>query len=157
MGYDILKNEEQVTVVVTLDADNQHNPDEVKNIIKPILAGESQMVIGSRRLGSADKGSLFRVTGVYLLTWLINFISGTKLTDCSSGFKAFSTVALQKIRLYEAQYQSTEVIIEAAKQGLIIAEVPIHIASREFGDSKKGTNWQYGYRFLKVIVKSWWR
>lgn len=156
LGYDILKRE-GVKVVVTLDADNQHNPDEIYRLITPILAQQSDLVIGSRKLGSGQSDSILRSFGVNFLTRIVNLVSGTKLTDCSSGFKAFSIEALRKIKLYEAQYQSTEVIIQAAKQGLAISEVPISISLRQHGESKKGSNWRYGIRFLKVIIKSWWR
>lgn len=156
LGYEILQRD-QVKAIVTLDADNQHDPSEIKNLIEPILEGKSQLVIGSRRLGSATRESVIRSFGIHFLTRLINFISGTKLTDCSSGYKAFCVSVFKRIRLYEDQYQATEVIIESAKKGVAMMEVPISITPRKYGETKKGNNWQYGYRFLKVLIKSWWR
>ena len=157
LGYDILKNHDAVSVIVTLDADNQHDPDQLGRIIAPILSKESDLVIGSRRLGDEQYNSIIRSIGVRGLTSIINVIAGTNLTDCSSGYKAFSKKALNSIQLFENQYQSTEVIISAAKAGLVISEVPISLSLRVHGETKKGNTIQYGFRFIKVLIKSWWR
>jgi len=156
LGYEMLKGE-NVVVVVTLDADNQHDPSDIEKIVTPILKKESQLVIGSRRLGTEEHESAVRRAGVIILTAIINFITGQKLTDCSSGYKAFSIDGLNKITLYEDQYQSAEVIICAAKAGLTISEVPVSISLRSYGETKKGSSFRYGLNFCKVLVKSWWR
>ena len=57
----------------------------------------------------------------------------------------------------EDQFQSSEVLIAAAKKGLRIGEVPIRITRREFGESRKGTNFAYGALYLRTVAKSWWR
>ena len=157
LGYDILKNHDTVSVIVTLDADNQHDPDQLGQITAPILLKKSDIVIGSRRLGNEQYDSIVRSIGVRALTAVVNFITGTNLTDCSSGYKAFSKKALNTIQLFESQYQSTEVIISAAKAGLVISEVPISLSLRMHGETKKGNTIQYAFRFIKVLIKSWWR
>ena len=65
--------------------------------------------------------------------------------------------AIACLDLREDQYQTSEVIVEAAKKGLRIVEVPIHINLRMHGTSRKGPNMGYGFFFVKAMVKTWWR
>jgi hypothetical protein len=84
-------------------------------------------------------------------------ILGTKITDCSSGYRAFSIAVLQKCYLNQDQYHTSEMIIEASKRGFRIIEKPIHINERLSGESKKGTNWKYALFFFRAILKTWIR
>jgi GT2 family glycosyltransferase len=156
LGYDILlKN--NISIGVTMDADNQHLPEEIETMVAPILTNEFDLVIGSRVLGETFKSSRMRNTGIQLFTRVINFVTGLKLTDCSSGFKAFNVNKISTLNLREDQFQSAEVIVEAAKKGLRIGEVPISIVERKHGTSKKGRDLTYGLFFAKTLLKSWWR
>jgi hypothetical protein len=156
VGYGFLARQ-KVTVGVTLDADNQHDPNEIAQLVEPILSGKYDLVIGSRMLGEADPDSRVRFAGVILFSWLVSLLSGVRITDCSSGFKAFRIDQIAKLDLREDQFQSSEVLISAAKKGLKIGEVPIHIAKREFGESRKGTNLIYALLFFKTMARTWWR
>ncbi|MDD5454377.1 MAG: glycosyltransferase family 2 protein [Candidatus Ratteibacteria bacterium] len=156
LGYDILLHY-NMEIGITMDADGQHSPDEIEILSAPILENKCDLVIGSRVLGKSTQNTLLRNLGISLLTKIINMLLGLKLTDCSSGFKAFNMDKMKKLRLTEDQFQSAEVIIEAAKAGLRIKEVPITIMKRKYGKSKKGKDWKYGLLFAKTILKSWWR
>jgi hypothetical protein len=156
VGYGFLL-QHGVPIGVTMDADNQHDPREIATLVEPILSGKLDLVIGSRMLGSTELYSRVRLLGVIILSRLITLVSGVTITDCASGFKAFKVDQLAKLDLREDQYQSSEVLIKAAKKGLRIGEVPIHIARRGFGESRKGTNFAYGAFFLRAAAKSWWR
>ncbi|MDA3916044.1 MAG: glycosyltransferase family 2 protein [Deltaproteobacteria bacterium] len=156
LGYDILMRA-GVNICVTMDADCQHNPDEIPNLIKPILNDKADIVIGSRILGSFERDSLFRISGVYFFSFIVTSLTGLKITDPSSGFRAFNFHKLNTISLYEDQYHTSELIINAAKKGLRIVEEPITILKRKHGQSKKGKNLKYGLYFAKTILKSWWR
>jgi hypothetical protein len=101
--------------------------------------------------------SKFRYSGLKLFNFIISRLLKEKISDCSSGFRAFRTEVIKGINLREAQYQSTELIIEAVKKGYRIQEVPITIRERMYGQTKKGTNFKYGLNFTKVILKTWWR
>ena len=65
--------------------------------------------------------------------------------------------AMAEINLYEDQFHTSELIIEAIKKGLQVKEVPITILKRKYGKSKKGTDWNYGLNFARTIIKTWWR
>ena len=156
LGYDVLlKN--NIKIGVAMDADNQHRPEDIETMVAPILNDEFDLVIGSRVLGETYTSTALRNTGINLFTKIINFVTGLKMTDCSSGFKAFNVKKLSTLNLREDQFQSAEVIVEAAKKGLRIGEVPITIVERAHGTSKKGRDITYGLFFAKTILKSWWR
>lgn len=156
LGYDVLLRN-NVRIGVTMDADNQHLPEEIEKVVAPILNNEYDLVIGSRILGESYKSTLMRDTGINLFTKAINFITGLRLTDCSSGFRAFNVNKMSSLNLKEDQFQSAEVIIEAAKKSLRIGEVAITIVKRKHGTSKKGRDIKYGLFFAKTVLKSWWR
>jgi hypothetical protein len=157
LGYNLLKLSKGVRIGVTMDADNQHRPEDLETLIRPILDGSCDLVIGSRRLGETKSSSLVRNLGVVVFSGALSFIIGVKLTDCSSGFKSFSRRWMDSVTLLEDQFQSTEVLIATVKKGLRVGEVPITIENRPCGESKKGTDLRYGLQVAKVLVKSWWR
>jgi hypothetical protein len=114
-------------------------------------------VIGSRILGDRESASRLRIAGVYVFGRIVTTLLGKKITDPSSGFRAFRMDAVSSIRLHEDQYHTSELIIEAVKQGLRIGEVPITILRRKYGKSKKGKDLIYGFHFARIIIKTWWR
>jgi len=111
-------------VLILLDADFQHNPDEIPHLIKPILEG-SDLVIGSREAQSS-KTPRYRRIGQKILLHSTRLLSGEKLTDSESGFRALSRRAISEIRLTENGFAvETEMIARATDEGLKITEVPI--------------------------------
>jgi glycosyltransferase involved in cell wall biosynthesis len=156
MGYDILKKA-GIGICVTMDADGQHNPEEIPGLLRPLLEDESDIVIGSRIVGSREKDSLFRLAGVYFFGFVINRLTGLKITDPSSGFRAFKMDVVRRIPLDEDQFHTSELIINAAKGGFRIHEAPVTIMKRKYGKSKKGRDWFYGLNFAKIVIRSWWR
>jgi len=156
LGYDILK-QAGADICVTMDADGQHRPEEIEILVSPIIHDQYDFVIGSRILGYREKDSALRVAGVQLFGRLISAMLGIKITDPSSGFRAFKMNKLEAINLYEDQYHTSELIIETVKKGLHIVEVPISILKRRHGKSKKGRNLIYALNFTRTIIKAWWR
>jgi hypothetical protein len=156
LGYDILK-EAAGNICVTMDADGQHQPEEIEALVLPIINDEYDVVIGSRIIGTREKDNPLRIAGVHIFAAIISSLLGKRITDPSSGFRAFKMEKIKTIDLYEDQYHTSEMIIEAIKKGLRVKEVPITILKRKFGKSKKGKDLIYGYHFAKIIVKTWWR
>jgi len=156
LGYDLAQRL-GAKVVVTHDADGQHSPEEIENVVRPILDGEKDFVIGSRILGEREHDSQVRLVGIHVNNFLINFLAGTDVSDCSSGFKAIRVESLRRVDLSEDQFQAAEAIIAAAKSGLRIGEAPISVARRWTGESKKGRNLSYGFNFTRTVLKAWWK
>jgi len=156
LGYDIAAAL-RPRVLVTMDADGQHQPEELERLVAPIMEDRADIIVGSRVLGSREKDSAVRWAGVHMFNWIINALMGTRITDCSSGFRAFRLEAISGLTLVQEQYHTAELIIVASKAKLRICEEPIHISKRISGQSKKGKNLIYGFRFLRTVVKAWIR
>ena len=156
LGYDILRNS-GADICVTMDADGQHQPEEIEQLVVPIIDDKYDVVIGSRVLGIREKDSPIRAAGVHVFGVIITSLLGKRITDPSSGFRAFKMDKIKNIDLREDQYHTSELIIDAVKKGLRVKEVPITILKRKFGKSKKGKNLKYGFNFAKTIIKAWWR
>jgi hypothetical protein len=136
-----------------MDADGQHRPDEIPRLVEPVLAGRADYVQGSRYTGRYDDAGGARDTGVRGFTWLINRVSGAGITDCTNGFRAIRVESLGRLRLEEDRFSAPELILESARQGLRIAEVPVHVRARALGQSKKPRRLGYPLGFLRVIVQ----
>lgn len=156
LGYDIAMAA-GAEVIVTMDADGQQLPEEIERLVKPILSGDLDIVIGSRILGRQEKVSTFRTVGVYVFNFIINLLAGARITDCSSGFRAFRVDSLKKVLLLQDQFHTAELIIDAARKGVRIGEVPSTHLRRYSGESKKGKDLSYGLNFSRTIIKSWLR
>jgi hypothetical protein len=156
LGYDILK-EAGGDICVTMDADGQHQPEDLEALVLPIINDEYDVVIGSRLLGAREKDNPLRIAGVHFFSAIISSLLGKRITDPSSGFRAFKMEKIKTIDLYEDQYHTSELIIDAVKKGLRVKEEPITILKRKFGKSKKGKDLIYGFHFARIIVKTWWR
>ena len=121
--------EKGADIMVTLDSDGQHNPDQIPSLIEPLKQG-FDLVLGSRFLRNDDKEKVpkFRSFGIKTITKLTQAASYRGITDSQSGFRAYNKNALSKINLYEdGMAVSTEILLRAAEKKLLVAEVPITI------------------------------
>jgi glycosyltransferase involved in cell wall biosynthesis len=155
-GY-TLAMEREAAIVVTMDADGQHLPEELPTLVQPILDGEADYVQGSRYLGQYDDAGGARDLGIRIFTALVNLLSGAGITDCTTGYRAIRVEDLARLRLEEPQFSAAEMIIEAAGKGLRIREVPVHIQSRLHGESKKPRRLGYPIGYLAAVVRTWRR
>lgn len=156
LGYDIGVRG-GASIVVTMDGDGQHLPEEIARLVEPIIADATDIVIGSRVLGKREKDSVFRWIGIHVFNFIINMLAGTNITDCSNGFRAFRVRSLQRLLLQQDQFHTAELIIDAARKGIRIAEAPVTVLRRHSGESKKGKNLSYGLKFSKTVLKTWLR
>lgn len=155
-GYRLMV-ESGAEIVVTLDADGQHRPDEMQRLVKPILDGEVDMAHGSRVLGHADRNHFARELGIVFFNRLVSFITRTHVTDCSNGYRAVRTTVLPQLVLRQEQFHTSEFMIEAIKRGIPATEVPITVDQRLHGHSKKPAVLRYGMGFANAIVRTWLR
>lgn len=146
-----------VEVVVTLDADGQHDPTQMARLVEPIVRGEADFVVGSRRMGEYEKESRSRDAGITVYTRLINLLGGTQVSDIANGYRAIRASRLAEIAFTEDQFHNPELLLGAARAGLRVLDVPVTIRRRTAGVSKKGTNLRYGLGFLRVMLKTWLR
>jgi hypothetical protein len=155
-GYRLMV-ESGAEIVVTLDADGQHRPDEMERLVKPVLDGEVDVAHGSRVLGHADRNHFARELGIVFFNRLVSMITRTHVTDCSNGYRAVRTRVLPQLVLRQEQFHTSEFMIEAIKRGIPATEVPITVEQRLHGHSKKPAVFRYGMGFANAIVRTWLR
>jgi len=144
-------------VIVTLDADGQHDPGEMEQLVKPLLADDMDMVQGSRILGDFEVESKARKHGVRVFAWLLTLLGGGRITDPSTGYRAMTATALKRLDLRQDQFYVSELILDASRKGMKVMEVPITIRARASGTSKKPTTFRYAWGFSKAIMRTWLR
>jgi len=142
------------SVVVTIDGDCQHDPRELHRVAAPVLRGEADMVQGSRTLGSSEVGSALRAGGVATFARVLTALTGSSITDPSTGYCAISAAALRSMDLRQDQFYVSELILQAARQDLRIMEVPITMRRRASGTTKKPPPARYAWGYSKAIVKT---
>ena len=155
-GYRLMA-ESAALVVVTLDADGQHLPSEMERLVKPVLDDEVDVAHGSRVLGEADPNSRSRELGIVFFNRVVSFITRTRVSDCSNGYRAVRTSVLPQLVLRQEQFHTSEFMIEAIKRGIPAKEVPVTVAKRAHGHSKKPAVVRYGIGFANAIVRTWLR
>jgi Glycosyl transferase family 2 len=144
-------------IVVTLDADGQHLPSEMERLVGPVLEGEVDVAHGSRVLGEADDNHFARELGIVFFNRLVSLITRTRVSDCSNGYRAVRTTVLPQLVLRQEQFHTSEFMIEAIKRGIPAKEVPVTVAKRLHGHSKKPAVVRYGLGFSNAIVRTWLR
>lgn len=144
-------------VVVTMDADGQHRPDQLDDLVKPIVHDAADYVQGSRFLGTYDDAGGARDLGIRLFNRVINLLGRVEITDCTNGYRAIRGDRLAQLRLEEDRFSAPEIIMESARHGLRMKEVPVHIRTRSHGDSKKPRRLGYPIGFLRTIFRVWLR
>lgn len=138
------------TAVITIDADYQHSPEELLIVIKPVLDNEADIVIGSRYLGHSKGVPIQRIIGHWGFTQLTNLLSGTFVTDSQSGFRAFSSKAIDILNFGSKSFSvESEMQFLATDHKLIVVEVPITI---KYSDKPKRPVMFHGLIVLNGIV-----
>lgn len=158
-GIDYLKSSSQSPlIVVFLDADHSDYPEEMADLVTPIIEDKADLVIGSRELGKKESGSMTpqQVFGNWLATRLMLWFYGVKFTDLGP-FRAIRFSSLQDLNMQDKSYGWTvEMQLKAAKQKMRCLEVPVRYRKR-IGFSKisgtiKGTI-MAGYKILYTLFK----
>ncbi len=101
-------------IIVTLDADGQHNPNEIPNLIKPIIKGKADIVIGSRFLKNQSM-PFFRRLGNYFFNLMTFIFFGIYTTDSQSGMRAFNKKVAQNLKIYTNKMEVSSEIIKQVR------------------------------------------
>lgn len=156
-GFIIAFNREY-KFIVEMDADGQHDPSDIPLFINFLNNNpDVDIVVGSRILGGQDSNACkIRTRFLPVYTKMINWATGYSLTDGLCGFKAYRASSLMKHPvvfqdLIESEYIVAEMYIRFAKAGLKVADIPIYVSQRKYGNSRKGT-FRYGIAVAWIII-----
>ncbi|MFC1688834.1 glycosyltransferase family 2 protein [Pseudomonadota bacterium] len=112
-------------VIVNTDADNQYCADDIKNLVKPIVQGKADYVIGARPVQTTDHFSFTKKQLQRLGSWVVRKASGTDIPDAPSGFRAISSACAAELNVYNDYTYTLETIIQAGQKRMAITSVPI--------------------------------
>jgi glycosyltransferase involved in cell wall biosynthesis len=138
-------------VIVTFDADGQHDPDDIARLLDPIVTGEADVVIGSRMLEPIGMPYPRR-----LANWTANIVTYLLFrawtTDSQSGLRAFSSQAAARIQIMTSGMEvSSEIIAETVKNRLKQKEVPVQAIYTDYSLSK-GQSFKVGVQTLRKLI-----
>jgi len=151
-----IARERNARALVILDSDGQHRPEDIPNLIGPILEGDADLVIGSRFIngGSGESMPTYRMLGIKVITAASNLSSDLGVKDTQSGFRAFSARALERLRFEENGMESTLEMLNACSDlELAVTEVPTSIRY----DVPKGSRYtaiSHGFTVLSFALIS---
>ncbi len=139
--------------LVRVDGDGQHSPSQVKNLLGPLVREEADLVIGSRFITREGYlSSLHRRGGIKLLNILSGLLLGQKITDNTSGFRAYNRKAVSLLaRDYPFDYPEPIEVYLLRRHGLHIQEVPATMRERGGGASSISLLHSY-YYLVKVLL-----
>ncbi|KWT86932.1 glycosyl transferase family 2 [Candidatus Magnetominusculus xianensis] len=150
----------QVTgdIIVFIDADGSHDPDDIPRLIEPIITGEADHVTGSRLLGGSSElhggfDEFFRLMGSAFITACINWRYRVRISDSQNGFRAIKTAVARKLTLKEnITTIEQEMIMKTIKKGFTLTEIPAHEYKRQAGVSKIRLT-KVWFRYIYSLVK----
>ena len=157
VGIREAKNE----IIVFVDADGSHDPADIPDLVKPILEGNSDMVIGSRAMGGSDEfkmniENLIRQIGSDFAATIVNYRWKADLTDIQNGFRALKTSVARDLNLNANDFDiEEEMVMKALRKKYIISEIKSHEYARQWGVSKLKTSksWKFIYRILIEVIR----
>ncbi len=144
-------------LVVTMDADGEHDPDDIPRLVQTAVEEAKDIVVGSRfldkRAHAYSMPILNRISNK-VSTLLLNRMFGTQITDSQSGFRVYKRDVFEKVNCREDKYlYLTEVLIRAILQGLTVTEVPIKSVYRRDKKLRHSMKESFQYSALLLRIK----
>lgn len=144
-------------VAVSIDADLQFNPEEIQNLVQPILENEADFVVGDRfhQNGRPRNMPLVKYLGNKLMTKVVNFVSNGDFSDVSSGYRAYSHEALLNLNVQSSFTYTQESFIELSAKGLRIVQIPVEVRYYDNRESRISARlMRYSFRTILTIVRT---
>ena len=142
-------------IVVNTDGDNQYPQEKIADLIKPIIDGKAEIVIGDRQTQKIAHFSPFKKIMQRFGSYVVNKAAGTKLPDAASGFRAYSRESLYRLNVVTKFSYCMETIIQAGNKNLAIVSVPI-VTNPKTRESRLFKNiWQHMFKSGSAIIKSY--
>jgi glycosyltransferase involved in cell wall biosynthesis len=135
-GY-LYAKENDYDIAIQLDGDGQHDPVYIKSLVEPVAKGLCDMAIGSRYVQKSNyKSSVTRRMGMIFFSGLVFLLTGKKITDTTSGFRAVNKDIIRYFaQNYPSDYPEVDVLIRLYKKKFKVMEVPVEMKERQGGTS----------------------
>jgi glycosyltransferase involved in cell wall biosynthesis len=147
-------NELDAKAAVYVDADGEYLPEQIPDLLAPIIAGEADYVLGSRYLGKRQRQRVVRLLSNLVFTGLLRLASGRRITDGQTGFRAFSRRALACAEIIHDYNYAQVLTLDLLKKGMRMREVPITYSRRTRGISFIGPRylWRVPVGMLREML-----
>ena len=144
-----LKN--KADILVNIDADGQFDPTDIQKLITPIIGNKADVVASARFAKGRPKNmSIVKYWGNKKMNTLINFLSGRKFDDVSSGFRAYNREAMLNLNLFGKFTYTQEVFLDMSMKGLRIVQIPVDVKYFKERKSRVASN------ILSYASKTFW-
>jgi len=143
-------------IMVLIDGDGQHNPDDIPSLIEPILDSKADLVVGSRFVdGNRIEAPLYRRLGLRVLNYLHRRVNKLSVSDAECGFRALSRKALNAVQFFDhgGYGVDAEMLSLAEKNGITIAEVPITVRYKGLKKTSKKTPLTHGGELIGSLLR----
>ena len=112
-------------IIVNTDADNQYNADDIEQLVRPIIDGRTDIVIGARPIDDTEHWSLIKKKLQHFGSWVVRKASNTDIPDAPSGFRAYSREAAMQINVINEYTYTLETIVQAGRNKIAMESVPV--------------------------------
>ena len=141
-------------IIVNTDADNQYCGADIEKLVKPILDGEADIVVGERPIDNTDHFTENKKRFQHFGSWVVRVASGTKIPDAPSGFRAYSREAALRLNVINEYTYTLETIIQAGHNKTAMVSVPIRTNGETRPSRLFSSMWKYMKRSSSVIIRS---
>lgn len=141
-------------IIVNTDADNQYCGADIEALVRPILDGKAEIVIGERPIDATEHFSWKKKKFQHLGSWVVRAASGSDIPDAPSGFRAYSREAAMRLNVINDYSYTLETIIQAGRNRIGMTSVPIRTNPETRPSRLFSSMWRYMKRSASVIVRS---
>jgi len=141
-------------IIVNTDADNQYCGEDIETIVRPIIDGKADIVIGERPIDKTEHFSWTKKKFQHLGSWVVRVASDTDIPDAPSGFRAYSREAALRLNVINDYTYTLETIIQAGREKMTMTSVPVRTNGETRPSRLFSSMWKYMKRSASVISRS---
>ena len=142
-------------IIVNTDADNQYCGDDIPQLVRPILEGKADMVIGARPIDETEHFSFIKKKLQHFGSWVVRKASHTDIPDAPSGFRAFSREAAMRINVVNDYTYTLETIVQAGREKMAITSVPVRTNGELRPSRLFNSIWGYVKKSMLTILRAY--
>ncbi len=141
-------------IVVNTDADNQYPQEKIPELVKPILDGKAEIVVGDRQTSKIAHFSAFKKLLQRFGSYVVNLAAGTNIPDAASGFRAYSRYSLMRLNIVTGFSYCMETIIQAGSKRLAITSIPVTTNPKTRESRLFKSSWQHVRKSASAIIRA---
>lgn len=142
-------------IIVNTDADNQYNGADIEKLVRPILEGKADIVIGARPIDQTEHFSPIKKKLQHLGSWVVRKASKTDIPDAPSGFRAYSREAAMRMNVVNDYTYTLETIVQAGREKIPMMSVPIRTNGELRSSRLFHSMWGYVKKSILTIVRAY--